>query len=61
MSDDVRVIALDYVEALRARTAATDAAALAEKCGVDVETIEAAKRHTLRACDTVIDLIRLDF
>lgn len=61
MSDDVRVIALAYVEALRAGVAATDAAAIAQKCEVDEETIEADKAHTLRACETVINLIRLEF
>lgn len=41
--------------------ARTDAATLAEKCGSDVETIGAYKAHALRACETVIDLICLEF
>lgn len=59
--EDVRAIALTYVRELRSEVAATDAAALAEKCGSDVETIGAYKAHALRACETVIDLICMDF
>ena len=60
-TNDLRAIALTYVRELRSEVAATDAATLAEKCGSDVETIGAYKASALRACETVIDLIRLEF